>query len=346
MGLTIQAGNIGSAGLESNQEKVQSAGGRQNAAANKGRNSVFGGDLKLANDPIAERRKKAQEQAWGTVSSAWAADQAVDQSIEERKSHYAQMEQLKKESTDALKDINQDIKAVKELYEVADDSQEQKDLELLCKRQDYQMKVSYEPLTKDELERLEEIDKKPMTEYQEYALELDKRAGQHKIAIRDAEYQMESDIAGIHGINLERLKTHGMVDAQKEAEAIQAAANDEIIGMLVKEATDHIDEKLEEAEEKAEESAEKKEEQEEKLEEIEEEHAMQEALIAGTKEAIEEAEAKRKQHETPDIKIGDMVDITKGNSAAGDIQQSLEELKNNLKLLEADLKGIKVDEEV
>ena len=41
-----------------------------------------------------------------------------------------------------------------------------------------------------------------------------------------------------------------------------------------------------------------------------------------------------------------MVDIAKGSDVSKDVGQSLDEIKSSMNLLEADLKGIKVDEEV
>ena len=49
----------------------------------------------------------------------------------------------------------------------------------------------------------------------------------------------------IGAIQLERLKHQEMVKAQKKADEVMEAANDEIFGMLVDEAKDHVDEDLE-----------------------------------------------------------------------------------------------------
>ena len=69
----------------------------------------------------------------------------------------------------------------------------------------------------------------------------------------------------VEDIMVERLKSHGMVDAREEADDIMEAAGKEILGMLVDEAKEKVDEKQEEEKEKAEELAEKKEEEQERL---------------------------------------------------------------------------------
>lgn len=126
--------------------------------------------------------------------------------------------------------------------------------------------------------------------------------------------EIEVEVATIRLTKIERLKSSPMVKAQKEAGEIVEAAGDEIIGMLVQEAKDHIDEEKEEREEKAEKIAEKKEEEEKRLEKSEEKN--------------EEAEA-----------ITEMI----RQSASNDTQKEIEELLDKLKLIEEDIKGAAVD---
>ena len=157
---------------------------------------------------------------------------------------------------------------------------------------------------------------------------------------------MRDDIADIHSIKQERLKSNPMLEAQKAAEEILDAANDEVIGMLIQESQEYIDEKMAEEKEDAEKSMEEKEEREEQLDELKLKRAVQEALIEGTKEAVEKAKAMERRMESPEVEISEMIDIAQGDSAATDVGQSLDEIKNSMNLLEADLKGIKVDKEV
>lgn len=116
--------------------------------------------------------------------------------------------------------------------------------------------------------------------------------------------------------------------------------------MLMQESKDHVDEKQEEDEEKADAAREEQKVREEMQQQIELKRAVQEALIEGTKEAVDRARAKAKEARTPDIDMEKIIDMTAGNSMAEDVGQSLAEIKNSMKLVEADLKGIKVDEEV
>lgn len=321
----------------------------QNAERAEGKNarqSIYVGNTNLVNDPIAQKRKEAQEAAWNVVKSAWESDGSVDKMMQTRRDHYEELAALKKEATTELLDIADDKEALRELYNVDADSQEQKDLELLEKAQDINAGVSDEELTDEEKKRLVELHQGERTEYQNRALEMHDRAVELKKQIADADKQMRDDTADIYAIKQERLKENPMIDAQKAADEIMAAANQEIVGLAVQEAKEHIDEKLEEAEEKAEKNAEEQEEREERLEEQKLNRAIQEAVIEGTKEAVEKAEAMKRQMDAPDIDTVEMIDITKNSGATNDVAQSLDEIKNSMNLLDADLKGIKVDEEV
>ena len=69
-------------------------------------------------------------------------------------------------------------------------------------------------------------------------------------------------------------------------------------------------------------------------------------MIEQTKESVEEAKAKNRENNTPDIPLEDLVKIAKSNSETIKAQKTLKEIKNSMSLLEADLTGIEVDTEV
>ena len=280
------------------------------------RKTFFAGNSSLANDPIAEKRKEAQEKAWKVVSDAWDADKKIDKSIEDRQNHYNEMLEVVKEAQSHLKDINDQIDVLKEEYGITEET-EFKDWP---------------------------------DEYKQRYLELNKQASTFKEQIYDADKLMKDDIADIKAIALERLKSDPMAEAQKTADAIEEAANKEIIGMAMQQAKDHIDEKMEEVEEKAEEKAEEEEAKEEKLELQREIKELQKAIAEGTKEAVEEAaakaEARRHEKEALDLPLDELVKLTQMNTETDKAQKSLDEIKYSMNLLEADLKGIEVDKEV
>lgn len=280
------------------------------------RKSFFAGNSNLVNDPIAEKRKEAQEKAWKVVSDAWNADKAIDKSIEDRQNHYNEMVEIVKEAQSHLKDINAQVDTLKEEYGVTE-----------------------EMTFKDWPD-----------EYKQRYLELNKQASAFKKEIYDAQKYMKDDIADIKAIAQERLKSDPMLDAQKTADTIEAAANEEIIGMAMEEAKDHIDEKMEEVQEEAEEKAEEEEAKEEKLELQREIRELQKAIAEGTKEAVAEAaaeaEARRHENDTLDLPLDELMKLTQMNTETDKAQKTLDEIKYSMNLLEADLKGIEIDEEI
>ena len=280
------------------------------------RKSFFAGNSNLVNDPIAQKRKEAQEKAWKVVSDAWDADKKIDKSIEDRQNYYNEMVEVVKEAQSHLKDINDQIDVLKEEYGVTEET-EFKDWP---------------------------------DEYKQRYFELYKQASEFKNQIYDADKLMKDDVADIKAIALERLKSDPMADAQKTVEAIEEAANKEIIGMAMQQAKDHIDEKMEEEEEKAEEKAEEEEAKEEKLELQREIKELQKAIAEGTKEAVKEAtaeaEARRQENEALDLPLDELIKLTQMNTETDKAQKSLDEIKYSMNLLEADLKGIEIDKEI
>ena len=297
------------------------------------KNAAFGGATKLGEDPVAKRREEARRQAWKVVENAWKNDRSVDDTIQSHRDSYAELENRKKGALAAIDETNQQKEALREQCGVDADSQEQQDLLLLEKEQDYKNGVLDEGLTDEEYDRLAEIHKKPLTEYQKQALELNNYAADHKREIRRADYGMTAEKQNVSRIKLERLKTHAMVDAQGVADDIMDAVNDEIIGML-----------MDEAKEKADEAMKEREKREEKLDEMKLERAIERAMIEGTDEAVEEAERIKRQNDSPDIQMTDMVDLADSADLKKSVDQNLGDIKSSMKVLEADLKGIKVDE--
>ena len=52
------------------------------------------------------------------------------------------------------------------------------------------------------------------------------------------------------------------------------------------------------------------------------------------------------RHEAPDMKLDEMLTLTTEHKQMNGVEQGLDDIKSSMKVLEADLKGIKVDKEV
>lgn len=139
---------------------------------------------------------------------------------------------------------------------------------------------------------------------------------------RSQQNMLEAQIEGIgHSLTsskINRLKSNPMEKAQETADGILESASQDVIGMLWQEAKDHVDEEQEKKVEEAEETAEKKEEQEEKLEKAREERKEQEEFVELVKEA----------------------------SSMDDVKREINDMLDKMKLIEEDIKGAQVDEQL
>ncbi len=324
-----------------------------------------------------------------SVGDAWDGDRKIDQNIQDIRDKLRQLEDEYVENLGYIAEGEAQKEQLRQQYNVAPDSQEQKDLELLQKKADYMRHPDEVTLTEEERARLKAIDGRPpetkeevellqrkadaekfglsvewteeeeallkemegvpLTEYQERCLKID---GYQKI------YETRNDvikdqIAGYNGsiraTRLERLKFHEMADAQKKAEAVMEAAGKEILGMLIEEGKDHVDEEQEETKEEAEEKAEEEASQEEKIEERKEDTAELEQRIDEAhreNEAREELRREAEERSREDaVLLGDIMEAGMGTGSLSDVKFDVKNMLHKMKLLEEDLKGSIVDEE-
>ena len=193
------------------------AGHKAEQANKQGKSAFFAGSPVLTTkNQIEQRKKMAQKSALKLVKDAWDNDQAVEKTVASQRQHYAELDAQRTEAKKALAGYEDQEKTLKEQCNVADDSKEQQDLNLLEKRQEYRRGVG-EELTRDEWKKLNEIDKQPLTEYQKRALEIHAQAAEEKVTIRDTTSGMQAAVGNVKRIMIEKLKTHGMVDAKNAA---------------------------------------------------------------------------------------------------------------------------------
>lgn len=332
------------------QEKAQES--RRQRAFEKQQKSavIFAGDLPLHKDSITLRRQQAQKKAMEFVKNAWSADRKTDQSITEYEALAQDQKQEIMLNRDKILECRDRKENLREGYGVEKDSQEQKDLELL-ERLHYPGDGEFTEFTEEERDRLKELESKPLTEYQRKCLEIDGEEQIFKIRAGNAESTLEAYNGAVRSIKQERLKHHEMTDAQGNAKKVMDEASRDIQGMIWEEAKDHVDETYEEQREEVKEKAEEKEEQEEKIELRKEQKEMMEARIDEVREERNEAEAAQRQQEKDAREeaelLSDMADAGLNVAGAGDaVKAEIKDMLNKLKLVEADIKGIEVDEEV
>ena len=146
--------------------------------------------------------------------------------------------------------------------------------------------------------------------------------------ISDSKKQIVEENAIIRGVMLERLKSNPMLDATQEADSIMEAADDEIMGMLIQEGRDFINEKHQEEEEAAKEKAAEEKEKEEQIEAIRED----------TKEQKERVEKNKIENLTEQV-----LDLDKAQT---DIKAEVSDIVDKMSLVIEDIKGSVVDQQV
>ena len=324
MSLTIQAPHANMNGYEIGSDET-----RKNGVSDKG--TVYAGDLQFAqstNNAVNDKKQSAQKQAMKLIRDAWDSD---NKAVSQRD----QMAQQKEEKLKEVRACDEELKQVRESKEIArqsygvdSDFQEQKDLELLEKYQDYQKGVQTDDFSKEEIDRLKELQNTPLTDYQTKALQLNAQ----KDAILDRKDRAQRKVTALTeaaaDARLDQLKSQDMQKAQDAADELLDASDKDAFGMLIQDAVDHIDEKQEEEKEKAEEAQEKREQQ-EKIDEKKEEKQQQEKIIEGSVEADR-------------LEADVTVDQT-GTSKLEEAQQHIQTILKKNNLVNEDLKGIKID---
>ena len=161
--------------------------GRNKTQDTKTRSTVFAGDLMLGQgNQIEQKKQTARRQAMKLITDAWGRDELASQSIKDMEQQKADYVEQMQEAKEHEKTFEKSKKGLQEQYGVADDSQEQKDLELLEKFQNYKNGSHDESFTKEDVDRLKELQNLPRTEYQEKALRLNQIAGSMKVTASNA----------------------------------------------------------------------------------------------------------------------------------------------------------------
>lgn len=332
-------------GVQTQTRESERAG--QKSSQPKRTNTIFAGNLPMNKDTIVVRKQQAQKKAMKMIQDAWSADRKTDQGmmeIQEKADQYRAEAIMNHEMAAECEARKENLR---QGYGVDADSQEQKDLELL-ERAKYPSGAEF---TDEERKRLEELENQPLTEYQQKCLEIHGEQYIFQNRAESAENTSRSYSQSAVSMKIERLKFSKMTEAKQKAEELMEETGKQIVGMLWEEAKDHVDETYEEKREEEKEKAEEKEEQEEKVEDIREEKEILEERIETVREDNREAERASKEQERDAREEAELLKtmadagMDVAGSGAG-VKAEIKDMLHKMKLLEADIKGIEVDEEV
>lgn len=297
--------------------------------------TIFAGDLNVQQDKIAQKRQEAQQKAMKVVGDAFDSEVKIDNDLEERRNRIDSLRTEIGKAQEGLSQLEDSKNELKDTYGITEDSQEQTDLDLLEKRRDSLKANSTITLTEEDNNRLAELDRIGKTEYQQRSLEIDASGSPYRKVIEENKQSIEVENKTIEAIKQGRLKTHPIVDAENAADVIMDAANKEVVGMLMEEAKDHIDEKLEETQEEADKKAKEEEKQKEQLEAAKKKKEETEALTNNnsTDSSSEETSVTKES-------VEQIIEI---DSIKKDIQKEVQDIVDKMKLVAEDIKGAAVD---
>lgn len=306
--------NRAAAGNNKKEKKPQIKNGR-----------VFAGNSNLPQDSVAMKRIKAGKDAMKGVIDKFTSDKKTDDNLAARKQHIQELQAENDKSSDQIKEFNELKNHLREEYEISDDSQEQKDLELLVKEMNSHKKGAPK-LTIEEQKQFESMG--PQTEYQGRILNFEKGLSEIKDQMNQANNGIRGETSAIAATKQAMLKskTHGMIDDAIRAEDIREAASKEIVGMLLDEAKQHVDEEVAKNKEEADKIAEEKAEKEK------------------AEEAAKAAAQGNPGSETTNNK--ESITLNKGDQDTERLQKEIQEIILKNKLLEDDIKGVVVDKQM
>ena len=301
----------------------QAVNGQQEEQQKQGKKSVFAGYLNsdLLQNQIQQKKEEAQKKAMKIVTDVWESERVIEEDLQERREKIDALKQEKKQAKDKISEISEEQEAMKEIYGITEDCKEQQDLELLRKKNNI-LSGKGGSLSPEEWEYTARLEQEGLTEYQLRQLDMDREKQIYEEKVTENDKAIFQELAIIRGTRLERLKYDPMVKAQKQADAVLDAASKEIIGMVVEDAKEHIDEEKEERQEQA--------------EVIEEKREQQEALIEARKEEREEQEELLEA-----MPVNEMLTLDQTRT---DIKKEIQNIINEMKLVAEDIKGSVVDE--
>ena len=284
-------------------------------------------DMDIKEKAAAKKQQRFKE-AMHVVTSARNGEKKIDDNIEDIREQVRGYLKDNEEAGHFLKDIRSQMAEAKEYYQVEDDSQEQKDLELLQKQYDMMKHGSMETLTEEEQKRLDNMGK--LTEYQKQSMELYAQADYWKTQMSDNQDKISSSTDVIRNVKVERLKSQAMAKAEQTKEDMMDAASKEAVSMLVDDCKQQIDDKADEVQEAAKERKEEEKEEEKRIEVAKENKSETEAAVENNRE-----------------KIADMTkQFTDSEDIAQDMDSEIKKMLEEQKLLEEDLKGLAVNKKI
>jgi len=270
--------------------------------------SYFAGDV-FGNETLFGNKEKAKMQAMDIITKIFEGQQKVDAEIGNIEENIRQSHKEIEEGMKGLKELEKESEQLREEYGIDIEGEEHQEVELIIKGRKAVKDGSFSDWSKEEQKAYLLAESKERTEYQKGALEIYGYGASYREMIQKGKENILLQTKVLKEIHIEQLKQHDMVDAQYEADKIlETASKAEVIDLMNK-----VVEKQEEIHEEIQKET-------EAMEEEKKEEKIKEQNLSESAKQIDEA----------------------WTEAQGKIEKILQELK----LMEEDIKGIRLDLEI
>lgn len=263
-----------------------------------------------------DKKTLLQRRALHVVINQLQNDGQIDKEFEGQLDRQNELVKVTGEAQKQVNRLDQLHNELRDSYGVKADSQEEQELLLIRKSKDRTQQLST-----DEWNQLASMIE--LTDYQKEALSLDKIRETWGRIISDGNREICDSAATVEAMSIELLKSHPMIDAQKTAQDLMDAAVKEQISELMDQAKEHVDEQVDEAKEAKEEAA---------KEEVAKEEAAKEESSS-----LQE-NGSQVMNSTEDIKQNQLTQTV--------TQDKVEAFIQKLGILEEDVKGLQVNEQI
>lgn len=339
--MRIKNSNVDATYINKNNDKSEE--GKDFSTSKKNQesyNAIYAGDLNLNTDIISNKKIKAQKNALKTLMDQFENEIKSDNMVSDLQDKQQLLSKDMKEYTDTIKSLDQNSQELMDSYGITQDSEEQKELKQLEEQNmALYLKSIQNPdkMSEKDKEKLQSVFDS-LTDYQKDAFHNDAMKEIWQERVSDATDKIKSINYAISGINLEKLKTHPMVDAQKQAEDIIENANKDIISTLMRQAKDEVDQTIEENEEKIEKGQEEKDKKEQEAEKARQDKIKQ-------KEEIIKRNTNN-PNSNDSTQTATSVDTSISQADQQQMLDNIIRIANKQNMTEDDIKGIVVDEQV
>lgn len=316
-------------GVEKKTEDVRGRG--QDEGQKK---TFYAGNLFANQDTISRKFAMKQKEAMKRVLDQFKSDLETDEEMKNLTEHAETLGDVIREKTQQIQGVDERREEIQQRYGIDPDSQEQKDLELIQKAnlaEEHPFDEAYQ-LTEEEQERYDNLP--PLTAYQQEMLECDEEEKKYRRERETAQAEAIVDKETVHATQKALLKVtaqNSMVGAQADAKKMMESALDEVVSGLVKEGVDKVDENMKETQEEMAETQEEALKKKIELEKMKEEEAAQE-------EARQELETT--------VLSAEIQAVSGTQKAVDNLQANIKSLVQDQVMLDVDMKGLRVNQQV